>query len=77
MTKLDLADLATVTGGFQFSDNQTHANDVIDRHRMTPWNSMHQHTYSKPLEPLVRHPNDLSHQAGLDDLRSGRWRRGL
>lgn len=77
MIKLDLADLASVTGGFQFKDNQTHAKDFIDRSHMTPWNSMHQHSYNKPAEPLVRHPNDMSHQLGLDDLRSGRWRRGL
>ncbi len=61
--------LAAVTGGMKWEEFRPSTN-VEDRRGLTRWQSMHvKATPPPPLPPLVRTPNDLSHQAGLDDIK--------
>ena len=61
--------LATVSGGMRWEDFRPSEN-VEDRRGMTPWQSMHAKSRpAAPLPPLQRTPDDLSHQAGLDDIK--------
>lgn len=73
MTNIDLETLATVTGGMKWEDFRRSTN-VEDRRGLTPSQSRHvKSPPAAPLPPLTRTPNDLSHQAGLDDIgKSGR-----
>ena len=61
-------DLAAVTGGMKWQDFRPSTN-IEDRRGLTPRESMRvQSSPAPPLPPLVRTPNDLSHQLGLDDI---------
>ena len=45
------------------------ATNIEDRRGLTRYQSMHVKSLpAPPLPPLVRTPNDLSHQLGLDDI---------
>ena len=69
MKPIDLEELVTVTGGMRWEDFPPSTN-VEDRRGLTPYQSMHvKSPPAPPLPPLVRTPNDLSHQAGLDDIK--------
>ena len=68
MTNIDLETLSTVTGGMNWADFRRSTN-VEDRRGLTPSQSRHVKSAPvAPLPPLTRTPNDLSHQAGLDDI---------
>ena len=72
MKTIDLDTLVTVNGGMRWEDFPESAN-VEDRRGLTPRQSMRvKSPPAPPLPPLVRTPNDLSHQAGLDDIHVGR-----
>jgi hypothetical protein len=69
MKTIDLETLVTVNGGMRWEDFPESAN-VEDRRGLTPRQSMRvKSPPAPPLPPLVRTPNDLSHQAGLDDIK--------
>lgn len=68
MKTLDPDQLVAVTGGMKWEDFRPSTN-IEDRRGLSPWQSMHvKSPPAPPLPPLVRTPNDLSHQAGLDDI---------
>ena len=74
MKTIDDEVLASVSGGMRWQDFRESTN-VEDRRGMTPWQSMHvKSPPAAPLLPLHRTPNDLSHQAGLDDIKIPRRR---
>ena len=69
MTNIDLETLSTVTGGMRWQDFRPSTN-VEDRRGLTPAQSRRVPTPPvAPLPPLTRTPDDLSHQAGLDDIK--------
>ncbi len=69
MKNIAVEELAQVTGGMRWQDFRPSEN-IEDRRGMTPWQSMHAKSRpAAPLPPLQRTPNDLSHQAGLDDIK--------
>jgi hypothetical protein len=75
MKTIDLDSLAAVTGGMKWEDFPESTN-VEDRRGLSPRESMRvKSPPAPPLPPLVRTPNDLSHQAGLDDIQVPRRRR--
>jgi len=75
MKTINPEELVTATGGMKWEDFRPSTN-VEDRRGLTPWQSMHvKSPPAPPLPPLVRTPNDLSHQAGLDDIQLPRHRR--
>lgn len=60
--------LVTATGGMKW-ENFRESTNIEDRRGLTRWQSMHvKSPPAPPLPPLVRTPNDLPHQAGLDDI---------
>jgi hypothetical protein len=68
ITQLEPFDLASVRGGMNL-DGMRESTNIEDRRGLTPYQSMHVKTPPpQPLPPLVRTPNDLPHQAGLDDI---------
>ena len=68
ITQIEPFELATVRGGMNL-DGLPESTNVEDRRGLTRYQSMHVKTPPPtPLPPLVRTPNDLSHQAGLDDI---------
>jgi len=72
MQHIDEDELATVSGGMRWEDFRPSEN-VEDRRGMTPYQSMHAKSPpAAPLPPLQRTPDDLSHQAGLDDIQARR-----
>lgn len=72
MQHIDDDVLATVSGGMRWQDFPASQN-VEDRRGMTPYQSMHvKSPPAAPLPPLQRTPDDLSHQAGLDDIKNPR-----
>lgn len=69
MKTIDPNDLTTVAGGMRLDDLPL-SNNIEDRRGLTPYQSMHvKSPPAPPLPPLVRTPNDLSHQLGLDDIK--------
>jgi hypothetical protein len=69
MQHIDDDELATVSGGMRWEDFPESQN-VEDRRGMTRYQSMHAKSApAAPLPPLQRTPDDLSHQAGLDDIK--------
>lgn len=69
MKTIDPEQLVTATGGMRWEDFRESTN-VEDRRGLTRYQSMHVKSQpAPPLPPLVRTPNDLSHQAGLDDIK--------
>ena len=69
MKHIDEDELATVSGGMRWEDFRPSTN-IEDRRGMTPYQSMHvKSPPAAPLPPLQRTPDDLSHQAGLDDIK--------
>ena len=69
MKTIDLDDLAAATGGMKWQDFRPSMN-IEDRRGLTPRESMRvKSPPALPLPPLTRTPNDLSHQAGLDDIK--------
>lgn len=74
MTNISRRILAAVTGGMKWQQFRRSTN-VEDRRGLSPWQSTHvQSPLPPPLPPLQRTPNDLSHQAGLDDIKLPRNR---
>ncbi|MBV8761481.1 MAG: bacteriocin [Deltaproteobacteria bacterium] len=74
MKTLNDQDLATISGGMRL-DDLPESQNIEDRRGMTPYQSMHvKSPPAAPLPPLQRTPNDLSHQAGLDDIKIPRRR---
>lgn len=70
MTNIDPEALAAVSGGMKWQEFRPSTN-VEDRRGMSRWQSMHARSHpAPPLPPLTRTPNDLSHQLGLDDIKS-------
>lgn len=68
MKTIDIDDLAAVSGGMKWQDFRPSTN-IEDRRGLTPSESMRVKSPPAPsLPPLVRTPNDLSHQLGLDDI---------
>ena len=69
MTNLDPNALAAVCGGMNI-DGFRRSTNVEDRRGMTLQQSRHvKSPPAAPIPPLVRHPGDLSSQAGLDDIK--------
>ena len=69
MQNIEKDELAGVSGGMRWEDFRPSEN-VEDRRGMTPYQSMHvKSPPAAPLPPLQRTPDDLSHQAGLDDIK--------
>ena len=69
MKTIDVEQLTQVSGGMRWEDFRPSEN-VEDRRGMTPYQSMHvKSPPAPPLPPLQRTPNDLPHQAGLDDIK--------
>jgi hypothetical protein len=69
MKTIDVDTLATVTGGMKWEDFRPSEN-VEDRRGLSPRESMRVRSRpAPPLPPLTRTPDDLPHQAGLDDIR--------
>jgi hypothetical protein len=67
-TSIDPNDLASVHGGMNL-DGVPLSNNVEDRRGMTLEESLNAKSPpAPPLPPLIRHPGDLSSQAGLDDI---------
>ena len=68
MKTINPEELVTVTGGMKWQDFRESTN-IEDRRGLTRYQSMHvKSPPAPPLPPLVRTPNDLSHQLGLDDI---------
>ena len=69
MTTIDPNALAAVIGGMN-TDGFRPSTNIEDRRGLTPAQSMRVPSQPvAPLPPLVRTPNDLPHQAGLDDIK--------
>jgi bacteriocin-like protein len=69
MKTIDDNDLAAVTGGMKWEQFRPSTN-IEDRRGLSPRESMRvKSPPAPPLPPLTRSPGDLSHQAGLDDIR--------
>ena len=67
MTISDI-DLARVTGAMNTTGFRPSKN-VEDRRDWSPEDSLNaESSPGEPLPPLIRHPGDLSSQAGLDDI---------
>lgn len=65
---LEQAFLETVCGGMRWEDMRPSEN-IEDRRGLSRRESMRvKSPPAPPLPPLVRHPNDLPHQLGLDDI---------
>ena len=69
MTSISRRILAAVAGGMKWQQFRRSTN-IEDRRGLSRWESLHvQSPLPPPLPPLTRTPNDLSHQAGLDDIK--------
>jgi hypothetical protein len=76
MQPIDIDKLARVCGGMRL--DPTEVDPIDDRRGMSYRESVRRARHAPPpapLPPLQRHPGDLPHQAGLDDIRSASRRR--
>ena len=68
MQSIDRSQLLSVTGGMRWDQFRPSTN-VEDDRGLTPEQSMNRPmTFAPPIKYPARTPNDLPHQAGLDDI---------